>query len=75
MKFSIGVRLFIAVLLSIFGVAALALALMAEKVSESFADYAIQIELNRLQEISDALQMRYAEHQDWSFLPMNAQTS
>lgn len=73
MKFSIGVRLFIAVLLSIFGVAALALALMAEKVSESFADYAIQIELNRLQEVSDDLQMRYAEHQDWSFLPTDAQ--
>jgi two-component system sensor histidine kinase BaeS len=73
MKFSIGLRLFIAVLLSIFGVAALALALMAEKVNESFADYAIQIELNRLQEVVESLQMRYAEQKNWSFLPQNAQ--
>ena len=73
MKFSIGLRLFFAVLLSIFGVAAMGLALMAGKVSESFSDYAIQIELNRLQEISESLQTRYAEQKNWSFIPTESQ--
>ena len=73
MKFSIGLRLFFAFLLSIFGVAAMGLALMAGKVSESFSDYAIQIELNRLQEVSETLQIRYAEQNSWSFIPANQQ--
>jgi two-component system sensor histidine kinase BaeS len=68
-KFSIGVRLFIAVLLSIIAVAALALLLMAEKVRDSFSDYATQIELHRLEEVSQSLLARYAEKENWSFLP------
>ena len=73
MKFSIGFRLFFAVLLSILGVAAMGLALMAGKVNESFSDYAIQIELNRLQEVSESLQSRYAEQNSWSFIPADSQ--
>ena len=73
MKFSIGLRLFFAVLLSIFGVAAMGLALMAGKLSESFSDYAMQIELNRLQEVSESLQNRYAEQSSWSFIPTDSQ--
>ena len=73
MKFSIGLRLFFAFLLSIFGVAAIGVVLMAGKVSDSFSDYAIQIELNRLQEVSESLQMRYAVQKNWSFIPANPQ--
>ena len=73
MKFSIGLRLFIAVLIASFGVAALGLVLINKKISESFSDYAIQIELDRLQQISESLQQRYAQHQNWSFIPAEAQ--
>ncbi|MBY0572162.1 MAG: HAMP domain-containing protein [Undibacterium sp.] len=69
MKFSIGLRLFVTVLLSITTVAIVALLLMQEKVSSSFADYAIKIELARLQEVSDAIEEQYAKQKDWGFLP------
>lgn len=43
---------------------------MREKVSASFADYALRIELDRLQEVGDAVQERYALQNNWEFLPV-----
>lgn len=72
MKFSIGVRLFFAVLLSMLAVSALLLLFMREKIGDNFADYAQKIELDRLQEVSDSLEAHYARHGNWAFLPQNA---
>jgi two-component system sensor histidine kinase BaeS len=69
MKLSIGWRLFFAVLVSLITIVTVALFLMREKVSSSFADYALKIELDRLQEVSVAIQAQYAEQGDWTFLP------
>lgn len=69
MKISIGWRLFFAVLLSLIVIVAVALLLMREKVSSSFADYALKIELDRLRDIGDSIQDQYAQVGDWSFLP------
>lgn len=69
MKFSIGVRLFFAVLFSMITVSVLLLLLMREKIGASFADYTQKIELDRLQEISDSIETDYAQHGDWTFLP------
>jgi hypothetical protein len=51
MKFSIGHRLFVAVILAIFSVAAISLALMRDKLMTNFSTYATQIELDRLEEL------------------------
>ena len=69
MKFPIGLRLFLTVLLSIFGVAAIVLMIMSEKVSRNFYDYATKIELSRLEEISESIQIQFHQQQNWSFLP------
>jgi two-component system sensor histidine kinase BaeS len=68
-KFPIGLRLFLTVLLSIFGVAAIVLMIMSEKVSRNFSDYATKIELSRLEEISESIQIQFHHQQNWSFLP------
>lgn len=73
MKFSIGVRLFFAVLISMIAVSALILLLMREKIGDSFADYTQKIELDRLQEVSDSIEARYAQHGDWRFLPQSSE--
>lgn len=72
MKFSIGVRLFFAVLLSMLAVSALLLLFMRAKIGDSFAEYAQKIELDRLQEVSDSLEVQYARHGNWAFLPQDA---
>jgi len=46
---------------------------MREKVSSGFADYALKIELDRLQEIGDAIQNQYSLDGSWSFLPEDPQ--
>ena len=69
MKFSLGVRLFFAVLFSMITVSVLLLLLMRENVAASFADYTQRIELDRLQEISDSIENYYAQHDGWTFLP------
>ncbi|WP_395009581.1 ATP-binding protein [Undibacterium sp.] len=68
-KISIGWRLFFAVLVSLIAIVAVALLLMREKVSSSFADYALKIELDRLLDVGEAIQDQYAQAGDWSFLP------
>src|SRR5690349_14359784 len=69
MKISIGHRLFISVLLAIVAVAAAAVALMRQNVVDSFGDYALQIELDRLAQLSDSLAQRYSAAGDWRFVP------
>ncbi|QOL47866.1 ATP-binding protein [Massilia litorea] len=72
MKISIGLRLFLSVLLAILAVAASAVFLLRQNVLESFGDYAVQIELDRLEELSNDLARRYAQHGDWRFVPAGA---
>lgn len=69
MKFSIGHRLFFSVLLAILAVAVSAVYLLRENVLASFGDYAVGIELNRLDELSGALAARYRAQGGWEFLP------
>ncbi len=69
MRISIGLRLFASVLLAILAVAAGAVFLLRQNVLESFGDYAVQIELDRLEELSTGLARRYARHGNWNFIP------
>ena len=69
MKLSIGHRLFLSVLLALLGVAAAAVYLLRQNVLASFGDYAVAIELDRLDELSGALAARYRASGDWRFLP------
>jgi two-component system sensor histidine kinase BaeS len=73
LKISIGLRLFASVLLAILAVAASAVFLLRQNVLESFGDYAVQIELDRLEELSAELARRYAQHGDWRFVPGTGQ--
>jgi two-component system sensor histidine kinase BaeS len=73
LKISIGLRLFASVLLAILAVAASAVFLLRQNVLESFGDYAVQIELDRLEELSTDLARRYAQHGDWRFVPATGQ--
>lgn len=68
MRFSIGHRLFASVLLAILAVALTALVLMRQNVMSSFAEYAVNIELDRLDELSHALAKRYKARKDWRFI-------
>ena len=70
MKISIGLRLFVSVLLAILAVAASAVFVLRQNVLESFGDYAVQIELDRLEELSNDLARRYARHGSWDFVPL-----
>ena len=55
-------------LLAILAVTASAVYLLRQNVLESFGDYAVQIELDRLEELRTDLARRYARHGDWSFI-------
>lgn len=67
-RISIGQRLFISVLLAILGVVATAIVLMRQNVTRSAGEYALNIELGRLDGLSRALATRYASA-GWTFLP------
>ncbi|HEY0064531.1 MAG TPA: ATP-binding protein [Telluria sp.] len=69
MRISIGHRLFVSVLLAMLAVAATALVLMRQNVMRSFAEYAVSIELDRLDELSNALAARYRGRGNWNFIP------
>jgi two-component system sensor histidine kinase BaeS len=71
-KFSIGHRLFASVLLAILAVAAAAVFLLRQNVLASFGDYAVGIELDRLEELSTALARQYRAHHGWEFIPQAA---
>lgn len=65
MRISIGHRLFASVLLAILAVAATGIALMRQNVTNSFGEYALKIELDRLDELSGALAERYRKSSSW----------
>lgn len=69
LKISIGLRLFLSVLLAILAVTASAVWLLRQTVLEGFGDYAVQIELDRLETLSDDLARRHARHGSWDFVP------
>jgi len=69
LKISIGLRLFLSVLLAILAVTASAVYLLRQTVLEGFGDYAVQIELDRLEELSNDLARRYADAGSWRFVP------
>jgi two-component system sensor histidine kinase BaeS len=68
LKISIGLRLFASVLVAIIVVAAAAVALVRQNVIDSFGDYAQQIELDRLDQLSGELAARYAVSSSWAFI-------
>lgn len=68
-KIAIGHRLFASVLLAMLTVAAAAVLLLRQNVLGSFGDYAVAIELDRLDELSGAVARQYGQHGDWTFLP------
>jgi two-component system sensor histidine kinase BaeS len=69
-RISIGQRLFFSVLLAIVGVVATAIVLMRQNVTQSVGEYALNIELDRLDELSRALASHHARA-GWAFLPQN----
>ena len=68
MKISIGHRLFAAVLLAILAVAATAIVLMRENVMNSFGEYAVNIELDRLDQLSGDVARQYLRRKNWGFI-------
>ncbi|WLI87623.1 ATP-binding protein [Massilia sp. R2A-15] len=72
MRISIGHRLFASVLLAMLAVAAAGIALMRQNVTASFGEYALNIELDRLGELSGALARQYSDRGGWDFLPPSA---
>jgi len=73
LKVSIGHRLFASVLLAILAVAAGAVYLLRQNVLAGFGDYAVGIELDRLDELSGSLGRQYRGNGGgsggWAFLP------
>lgn len=69
MKMDIGLRLFVAVLLAILTVAGAGVLLLRQNVLDSFGDYAVGIELDRLAGLSNAIAGRYRAHDGWTFIP------
>jgi two-component system sensor histidine kinase BaeS len=67
--FPIGLRLFFAVLLAILVVAASGIGLLRQRVLGSFSDYAVQIELDRLGTLANALGRQYRDAGGWAFIP------
>ncbi len=71
MKFSIGHRLFLTVLLSIVVVAAVGVELTRWKLFDNFSAPATDTpDPEHLADLMDALATRYRQHHDWSFLPV-----
>ena len=68
MKISIGYRLFASVLLAILAVAATAIVLMRQNVMSSFGEYAVNIELDRLDQLSGEIARQYQVRKDWGFI-------
>lgn len=69
MKIAIGHRLFASVLLATLMVVAAAILLLRQNVMDSFGDYAVAIELDRLDGLSTSLASQYRAHGDWAFVP------
>jgi two-component system, OmpR family, sensor histidine kinase BaeS len=72
LKLSIGHRLFASVLLAILAVAAAAVFLLRQNVLAGFGEYAVGIELDRLEDLSNALARQYRARGGWDFIPGDA---
>ncbi len=68
MRVSIGHRLFVSVLLAILAVAATAIVLMRQNVMSSFGEYAVNIELDRLEQLSGDIARQYQARKNWDFI-------
>ena len=68
MRVSIGHRLFVSVLLAILAVAATAITLMRQNVMNSFGEYAVNIELDRLEQLSGDIARQYQARKNWDFI-------
>ena len=72
-RFSIGQRLFLAVMLSFLAVAMVGVELVRWKLVDNFAEHAEENaalgELERLGDLRRSLTAQYRQHRDWSFLP------
>ncbi len=69
MKFSIGHRLFVAIVLSIVVVAGTGIELTRWKLLDNFSAGVTPGAPEQLSKLADALTTRYRLHHDWSFLP------
>ena len=79
MKFSIGHRLFLAVLLSVVTVAAVGLELVRWKLFDNFSGHTLSaeagnVEQERLGNLTYALSTQYRKHNDWSLVPASPVT-
>ena len=72
MKFSIGHRLFLAVLLSVMAVAAAGVELIRWKLFDNFSEHPSNTESERLEDLVAVLSTQYRQHQGWSFLPADS---
>ncbi len=68
MRVSIGHRLFVSVLLALLTVTATGIVLMRQNVMSSFAEYAVNIELDRLDELSSAIASQHTARKGWDFI-------
>ena len=60
--------MFVSVLLAILAVAASAVVLMRQNVMNSFGEYAVNIELDRLEQLSGHIARQYQAHKNWDFI-------
>jgi two-component system sensor histidine kinase BaeS len=72
MKFPLGHRLFLAMLLSAIALAVVELELVRWKLFEAAPQLAKKIELDRLGDLTSSLSAQYRQRHDWSFLPADA---
>jgi len=72
LKISIGHRLFFAVLLSFLAVAAVGVELVRWRMSDNFSQSVPNTELDHVGSLVSTLLAQYRQHQDWSFLPVDA---
>ncbi len=72
LKLSIGLRLFLAVLLSIMTVALVGVETTRWKLFDHASDVPARIESESVAKLSDALSTQYRQHHDWSFLPADS---
>jgi two-component system, OmpR family, sensor histidine kinase BaeS len=68
LKFSIGYRLFAAVLLSFFTVSLIGVQLVRWRLFENVVEYPTGLEVESLEGLVNGLSKKYRQHQDWSFI-------
>lgn len=72
MRFSIGHRLFLAMLCAVLAASAIGIALVRWSLFDSPAAYPAEVETGQLLGLDSALAEQYRQHHGWSFLPAGA---